>query len=89
MINTLLISISKIKLKRLKKQKVFDNEFKDETRKYRTKSELIVVKATNERYFILYQLEQREIEQREIEQREFERESAYITQCYIFKYNSE
>ena len=37
--------------------KVVDNQFKDETRKHFTKSELIVIKATNEIYLILYQLE--------------------------------
>jgi hypothetical protein len=70
----------KDKIEKIKEKKVFDNEFKDETRKHKTKSELIIIKATNERFFILYQLEKRKLEKRK---------DARITQCYIFKYNSE
>ena len=51
---------------------ITDNKFKNGDRKHLTKAELIIIKETNERYIILYSLE--------------EREDAFILQCYIFKY---
>ena len=52
---------------------VKDRGYKKKTRKHETISELKVIKQTNERYLILYQLEGRG--------------DAVITQCYIFEYN--
>ncbi len=54
---------------------MYDNKYKKKTRKYTTKSELILIKATAERYLILCQIENRE--------------QAVITQCYIYKCDSE
>ena len=47
----------KDKIEKIKEMEVVDYRFKDGTRKYCIKSELIVIKATTERYFKLYQLE--------------------------------
>jgi hypothetical protein len=59
----------------IKDWEIVDNKNKNGTRKHVTKSELIVIKNTNERFIILYSIEKRE--------------KAHITQCYIFKYNYE
>jgi hypothetical protein len=41
----------------IKDWKKKDNEYKNGTRKHETKSELIIIKETNERYIILYSIE--------------------------------
>ncbi len=39
---------------------ICDTKYKNEKRKHKTKSELIVIKETNDRYIVLYSLERRE-----------------------------
>ena len=36
-----------------------DKQYKNGTRKHETKSELIIIEETNERYILLYSIEQR------------------------------
>ena len=68
---------------------MIDNQLKNGTRKHQTISEFVFVTETNERFLIVYQMERRRSELVQIDQENEEREFANITQCYIFKYDSE
>ena len=46
-------------ISKIKDWEIKDNKYKNGTRKHRTKSELIDIKATNERYIVLYSIEER------------------------------
>ena len=70
----------KNKIEKIKTWEIEDNEFKKGTRKHTTKSELVELKERDERYLILYKIEERNND---------EGNFAYITECFIFKYKVE
>ena len=79
----------KNKIEKIKNWEVIDNQLKGGTRKHQTISEFVFVAETNERFLIVYQLEKRQSEMVQIDPENEEREYANITQCYIFRYDSE